>query len=366
MTSHASNSRKLNLKVGDWVEVRSRHDILATLDENARFEEMPFMPQMLQQCGKTFKVRKRAHKLCDTAFGTGGRQLTDAVFLDDARCDGKAYGGCELRCTIIWKEAWLKRAVGDNREHRSEPTDRLENIVQAGTRKISTNETSGSPIYVCQATQLPAATRPLPWWSPSQYVEDYRSGNVQLSDIFARLAFLLYAELVATGVGLGSGFRWIYNVIQSIRGEQPYPVRPGHLPVGGPTPTVELNLKEGELVRVKSGDEILATVDELLVNKGMGFHPEMMAHCGKTFRISQRLRRLIDEKTGLIRELKNPCLVLEGADCKGTCTRPLSCPRDCPPYWREIWLERISENSASTKKEPASRLVSSSSETIAT
>jgi hypothetical protein len=58
---------------------------LATLDENARLEELPFMPQMLGYCGKKFRVRKCAHKLCDTAFGTGGRQMTDAVFLD-SRC----------------------------------------------------------------------------------------------------------------------------------------------------------------------------------------------------------------------------------------------------------------------------------------
>ena len=62
-------------------------------------------------------------------------------------------------------------------------------------------------------------------------------------------------------------------------------MRPGHLPVGGPTPTVNVGLKEGDVVRVKGGDEILATVDELLVNRGMAFHPEMMPYCGKTFRI---------------------------------------------------------------------------------
>src|SRR5437867_7632141 len=85
-----SIKRKLGLKVGDWVVVRPAEEILATLDSNARFEELPFMPQMLQQCGKKFRVRKRAHKLCDTAFGTGGRQMTNAVFLDDSRCSGEA------------------------------------------------------------------------------------------------------------------------------------------------------------------------------------------------------------------------------------------------------------------------------------
>src|SRR3979411_2926775 len=103
-------SEHLKLKTGEWVMVRSPQEIQATLDKNGRFEELPFMPQMLQHCGKKFRVRKRAHKLCDTIRGASGRAMIDAGFLDDMRCNGEAYGGCELRCAIIWKEAWLRRA----------------------------------------------------------------------------------------------------------------------------------------------------------------------------------------------------------------------------------------------------------------
>src|SRR5262249_31045103 len=152
--------------------------------------------------------------------------------------------------SIVWKEAWLRRADANESESSSAPLDRFETLVLAGTRRSSESQTSSEPIYICQATQLPAATKPLPWWKPGQYLEDYASGNVALSDIVARLAFLFYAELVTTGVGLGSAFRWIYDKIQLVRGGEPYPVRPGHLPVGGPTPSVNLGLKVGELVRV--------------------------------------------------------------------------------------------------------------------
>lgn len=334
-------NRKLDLKVGDWVVVKSAEEILATLDSNARLEALPFMPQMLEYCGKKFQVRKRAHKLCDTAFGTGGRQMNDAVFLDDLRCYGAAYGGCEMRCTIIWKEAWLRPADENEAPSPSAHLDRLETLVWQGTKGPPTSQTSGEPRYTCQATELPAATKLLPWWKPGQYVEDYRSGNVGLSDIIGRLVFLVYAELTATGLGFGSALRWIYNIIQAVRGGDPYPGGPGHLQIGGPTPSVNLGLKEGEFVRVKSSDEILATLDEALVNRGMAFHPVMLPHCGKTFKVEQRVHKLMNEKTGQLVELKNSCLVLEGADCSGSCTRPLSCPRACPPYWREIWLERV-------------------------
>jgi hypothetical protein len=347
--SDLSTSRNLGLKVGDLVVVRSAEEILATLDLNARFEELPFMPQMLSKCGKRFRVRKRAHKLCDTVNGTHGRQMTDAVFLDDIRCDGEAYGGCEMRCAVIWKEAWLRRADTVDSASLSVPLDGLERLVWGGTRRNSPREPLDQPLYICQATQLPAATKPLPWWKPAQYLEDYRSGNVALLDIFGRLAFLLYAELISTGVGFGSALRWIYDQVQSVRGGEPYPRRPGHLPAGGATPSINLGLEVGELVRVKSRDEILATVDEFLNNRGMAFHAEMMPYCGKIFPVKQRLRKLMNEKTGQVVELKSSCLVLEGADCHGRYAPPLSCPRECFPYWREIWLERADAGAAPSR-----------------
>jgi len=346
---------KLDLKVGEWVVIRSAEEILSTLDSNARFQEVPFMPQMLQYCGMKFQVRKRAHKLCDTAFSTGGRRMADAVFLEDIRCDGQAFGGCEMKCPVIWKEAWLRRANQSDGAYTSAPIERLVSLVWSGTRRSTTSEKSNEPLYVCQATQVASATELLPVWHPFQYIEDYRSGNVSLSQIISRLLFEFYAQLVASGVGLGSALRWIYNVVQSVRGGVPYPVRRGVLPAGGPTPAVNLELKVGELVRVKDGDAILNTVDERLSNRGLSFHPEMMPYCGKTFRVKERVRKIINEKTGQLMHLKNSCLILEGVECHGRYTRPLNCPRGFPPYWREIWLERVDSTEVQRAGETATQ-----------
>ena len=46
------------LCAGDWVEVRSRDEILATLDKDGRLDGMPFMPEMFAFCGKRFRVYK--------------------------------------------------------------------------------------------------------------------------------------------------------------------------------------------------------------------------------------------------------------------------------------------------------------------
>src|SRR5882757_6684018 len=100
----------LDLKAGEWVEVRSREEILATLDAKGWLEGLPFMPEMLEYCGQRLRVYKRADKTCDTVVPWSIRRMENSVHLESIRCDGAAHGGCEAGCLIFWKEAWLKRA----------------------------------------------------------------------------------------------------------------------------------------------------------------------------------------------------------------------------------------------------------------
>src|SRR5581483_7079855 len=100
----------LGLRAGEMVEVRTQGEILSTLDEHGRFENLPFMPEMLQFCGKRFRVSARADKTCDPAHIPWSlRRLTNSVHLDAVRCDGAGHGGCEAGCLMFWKEAWLRR-----------------------------------------------------------------------------------------------------------------------------------------------------------------------------------------------------------------------------------------------------------------
>jgi hypothetical protein len=301
------------------------------------------MPQMLDACGKEFRVTKRAHKLCDTVNGTGGRRLPAAVLLDDARCDGRMHGGCEMECMIIWKEAWLERidaAVQPRTSRPAPPSPQLIELVVANATPAS-KQTGGATVYACQATEMPAATTRLSVWAMGQYVEDYVSGNASLRQIASVLFFLVYDSIANAGVGLGSFMRWIYEAVQ--RGGALYPNRPGKLPKNGRTPAGSMGVQPGERVTVKPHSAVLETVTEDLVNRGMGFHPEMTAYCSKSFVVGKRLRRIMNEKTGQVMELKNPCLTLEGASCVGRYTKPLLCPRGMAPYWREVWLDKANE-----------------------
>lgn len=346
------------LRAGEVVEVASREEILRTLDKDGRLDGLPFMPEMFAFCGRRMRVFRRAHKTCDTTGRTESchesRVMTRAVHLEGARCDGQAHGLCESACLIFWKEEWLKR-LPKAEDGNSPVTVRTagateqwpgaggcrEEDVFSGTRRPACDGAEVST-YVCQATEILAATRPLRWWNPWQYVEDYTSGNARLGDIVRGLAHRGYQNLINTGVGLGAPLRWLYDVLRGLWGGLPYPHRNGTIPRGESTPTRTLDLQPGEMVRVKSYRDILATCDRSNKNRGMRFDAEMVPYCGGTYRVLKRVTRLIDEMTGRMETVRNPCIVLDGVVCQARYSGcRLFCPRSIYPYWREIWLERI-------------------------
>lgn len=357
------NSQALNLHAGEWVQVRTREEILSTLDEKGRLEEMPFMPEMFVHCGRKFKVGKRAHKTCDPVNGLQSRRLPDCVHLEGLRCDGSAHSGCQAGCLLFWKEAWLVRvdehstpvAPQPARAASAAPAGRCtEEHVLRGTISDQPPADSKEPIYVCQATQVAAATTPLPWWDVGQYLEDYRSGNVTVFQMFCALLFWVYHQLCGAGIGLGSAMRWFYDVFQRATGGTPYPWRKGRIPKGEKTPAMKLDVQEGEMVRIKSYQEILDTLDEDWKNRGLYFDGEMVPYTEGTYKVLKRVNRIIDEKTGRMLNFKNECLILEDVVCEAKYAKCRKlCPRAYYLYWREIWVERAGSGPKAALQESA-------------
>jgi hypothetical protein len=339
----------MKLHAGQPVEVRSKEEILRTLDKKGQLEGMPFMPQMFQYCGQRLRVYKRAHKTCDTVNDYKGRSMNQAVHLEGIRCDGLAYGGCQAACLVFWKEAWLKEVVEPG-SPGVDPEKKVgtgfgcrEEDVLAGTKSEAIQE-AGDLAYVCQATQVPAATTPLGPWELGQYVEDLASGNASVGQMARGFLYMGYHSLCNAGLKLGGPLRLFYDVFQGLRGGIPYPRRYGKLATGVRTPETNLGLEPGEWVRVKSYGQILATLDPLNKNRGLSFDAEMVPFCGRSFRVLKRVKRILNEKTGRLMVLNNACIILEGVVCEARYSEcRLFCPRSIPSYWREIWLERLSE-----------------------
>jgi hypothetical protein len=343
------------LRVGDQVEVRSREEILRTLDDKAELEGMPFMSEMFAFCGQRFSVYKRAHKTCDYVSPViQSRRLHRTVHLN-TRCDGQSHGGCDAGCLIYWKEAWLKRLPAGNAE-QIEASVKLVSVAEVKSSQVGCTESevysrgevganeNGRQVYRCQATQVPYASSKLAWWDLRQYVEDYTSGNTSAWRLFSGMTYALYYNASEAGVGVGAAMRWIYNKLCWLWGGSKWPRIPGRIPAGNPTPVLQLNLQPGELVKVKSQEEILKTVDVNNRNRGMWWDAELVPYCGKTYRVAKSVRKLINEKNGEMLEMKTPGIILESVTCQARYSRcRMFCPRAMYPYWREIWLERASE-----------------------
>jgi hypothetical protein len=346
-------------RTGDLVEVRSKGEILATLDQHGYLDGMPFMPEMLQYCGRRIRVGAVAHKTCDTAHQTWtGRRLQATVHLAGLRCDGLAHGGCQAECNLFWKDEWLKPAA-DNGDGSASTTAAMHAPVSGCTEAqllanahLSSSVEGEEPRYSCQATEMYAATQPLAWWDVRQYVFDVMTGNHSAGRVL-RVLFLASLRRLFTyvpgGYRFSKGFLdWIHQWLSG----RVSPSLHGQIRDGAPTPTGRFDLKPGEYVRIKAQTEIEQTIHKSGKNRGLYFDPEEMApYCGRVVKVRKSVTKIIDEPTGKMLHMKQPCIMLEGVVCKAEYARcRLNCPREIPSYWREIWLERVEDNQRSNNE----------------
>jgi hypothetical protein len=343
---------RLNLKAGDIVEVRSLEEIRQSVDERGRVDAMPFMAEMLQHCGKRFRVQSIAHKTCDNIKPWNMRKVERAVHLSGVRCDGSAHANCDAGCLIFWHEDWLKKidldfkpasdldagVVENNLEKPSVDSNQfgqIEAFFRANAEKGKDPDTSET-VYSCQATDLREFSSHLPSWNLWQYVKDLRCGNLS-----KRLADSKSEKALELLLGIIDVFRLLlveaFNKFQSLRRGVQYPNIQGSQQ---PSPILpELNLEPGEFVQVKSRQEILATLDRRNRNRGLLFDSEMLKYCGMTLRVFKRVNQIVDEKNGKILKMKSSCIILEGAACAADFHK--FCPRAIYHYWREGWLRRV-------------------------
>jgi hypothetical protein len=322
----------LGLNPGEMVRVRSASEIFATLDENGMLDGLPFMPEMVRFCGRTLPVTQRADATC---AGDGlVRNMPDTVHLRTVRCDGAFHDGCQAGCLMYWKEAWLERADGAPGKAKPRRPDQdeqafIDEVLIPATR-VPRAEGTGPDLYRCQATEIKRASTAINPRDLSQYPRAL--GNWKLPKVILGT----FAAFVNEVLGI-----WRYRMprrLWILRGER-WPFVLGKLQKGKTPKGEPLDLQPGDLVRIRSKREIVATLDQTNRNRGLLFDHEMARFCGRTARVQSRVSRLIEESNGEMIEIKSDCILLEGVACAGDYHR--LCTRGIYSYWREIWLERI-------------------------
>jgi hypothetical protein len=266
----------------------------------------------------------------------------DAVHLEGTRCPGNFHDGCEAGCELFWKEAWLKK-LGENHDVGAQHAASLPITQRCGEERLVAltrqPHQNGTPLYRCQATEMLKATEVIGAWNVEQYVRDVRSGNVRAWDLFKSLAWSVFRWMTEHVRGFKAQV-WLFNKIQKLRGGSPFRMLAGDRTA---TPKEQLGLAPGETVRVKSVEDIRATLDTEQKNRGLYFDLEMTPNCGATFEVERRVKRIIDEPTGKMITIPGDCVLLKTVFCTGRYHR--YCPRAGNAYWREIWLTRAGQPS---------------------
>lgn len=104
----------------------------------------------------------------------------------------------------------------------------------------------------------------------------------------------------------------------------------------------QLDLRAGELVKIRTLDEILATLDSRGELDSLPFMPEMEPLCGRQARVFRRVDKIFDWITMSGLRRMHDTVILEGLRCDGSDHG--GCQADCPFLWKEAWLRRSSTN----------------------
>jgi hypothetical protein len=306
--------REAKLRPGDFVEVRTPDEIAGTLDANGTVEHLPFMREMVEYCGKRFRVLRRVVKVCASGMKGGsvlrGFATDDVVLLEGTRCSGADHDGCQKLCVIFWREAWLRKVnEGDS------PAAVAEEQRERFRAKLKT--IAAHNIYFCQASELLRATKSLSKRERyTSWVRDLQAGNTSVLEVVRGMGIFVYWKI----------YRRLFG---------PY----GRTSLKT-TPTEALGLRAGELVQVKPMDSIRPTLDGTANNRGLWFSPNMLKYCGKQQKVERRIEKLIVDGTGEMRHMKNT-VFLEGSHCGCPYIAFGGCSRCEYVYWREIWLQRV-------------------------
>jgi hypothetical protein len=303
-----SEKKRIPPRGGDKVTVKSPREILETLDRAGTLDGLPFMPEMVRYCGRTFVVSKRIERTCEESE-KGMRRIRDVVFLEDLRCDGSAHGDCQKGCLIFWKDAWLEKGVTARAAGQPEGSNRDDSLAS-----LSGESPDGS--VICQSTELVAATTSLSILEVSSYLRDIRSRTYTPYGLAKTLAYALFLRL--RYYLTGTPFRYL-------EGKQ------------AQTPSGSLDLQPGDWAQVKTRKEIIDTLDKNGMTRGLRFTLDMVPYCGGTYRVLRRLDKMVHEPTRKVISVKDT-VILEGSICKGCHILKGGCPRQNYNFWREVWL----------------------------
>jgi hypothetical protein len=105
-------TERLDLQPGELVQVKSRKEIYATLDEGSKNRGLYYDIEMWKFSGGIYRVLRRVEKIVNEKNGHMIRLPNGCVILDGVFCSGERSTHrlfCQRSIFPYWREIWLKR-----------------------------------------------------------------------------------------------------------------------------------------------------------------------------------------------------------------------------------------------------------------
>lgn len=118
----------LDLQPGEWVEVKGKAEILATLNGKANNRGLSFDCEMVKYCGLQFRVLRRVTQIINEKTGKMIKMKGDCIVLDGVSCESDYHYFCPRSIYSYWREIWLRR-VGDPRRGPEVPLPRVDKLL---------------------------------------------------------------------------------------------------------------------------------------------------------------------------------------------------------------------------------------------
>jgi hypothetical protein len=97
------------LRSGDRVRVKTKKQILETLNSWNTLRGCAFMEEMWRFCGTNQRVLKRVERFLDERDYLV-KKCNNIVILEGVQCSGSVdFGRCDRTCFLFWREEWLEK-----------------------------------------------------------------------------------------------------------------------------------------------------------------------------------------------------------------------------------------------------------------
>jgi hypothetical protein len=108
---------KLNLRAGESVRVRSKAEIMQTVNAGMRNRGLWFDVEMVPHCETEQRVLRRVEKIVDEKTGKLVQFSNPCIVLDGVACSGNLSSSrmfCPRSIYPYWREIWLERSESNN------------------------------------------------------------------------------------------------------------------------------------------------------------------------------------------------------------------------------------------------------------